>query len=400
MNIRRRVLSLVLSVAAVGAAIADSVPSLDDYLDGQFPDNSDLRTRLFSAVIGAPREIAEAYGERVLQSKAGSVTVRVVDGSSYFFVEFLNGNGDSFTQGSCIIKRSNSKGYLVQAKIYLQDDPSCYARLYTGGDGTRLDVIMYGAVVKKGLFIPELLYSVLARPFSNIVEATRRSFDWGTVFGLGTRVESTGFAASLRGSLASMQPAAPSSGAAESTQPSAKTPGGKNDSGKGANKIALAQAPAPGIGRDASAAVARPYRIATLVDRASSTEGLLSDLASSGEKGQELGAGASPPSGFYDDRGDLDVRLPYAAFPGYQPGKGTSLAALRAVLYLDALSSPDSVYAAVGEGLRLTVVPSLDAAGRLRFAFFSNGRELRWNDLGSQRADLPVRILRIQASFG
>ena len=397
MNSRSFFVLLAVLASVFSAVAAESPPSLEKYLSGQFPDNSDVRARLFSAVIGAPRELAEAYGERVLQSRAGTVTVRTVKGADDFFVEFLNGTGSAFTQGSCIIKRSNPKGYLVQAKIYLQDDPGCYARLYTGGDGTRLDIIMYGAVVKRGLYLPELLYTVLARPFSDIVDATSRAFDWGTVFGLGDKGQSAIFAASLRGTLASAQAPVSPAGAAIPVKPA----GAKPESGKASPKVALAAASPPtGLGSEPTMAVGRPYRIAATVDKAASAEGLIADLSAAGESPQELSPGSAQDLAFYDDRGDLDVRLPYGSFPRYEAGKGIPLSALRAVLYLDELSSPDSVYAALGDGLRLTVAPSYDEAGRLRFAFFSSGRELGWNDLASLRGDLPVRVIRLRASRG
>lgn len=396
MKSRSVLLLLIVINSALIAAAAESPPSLEKYLSGQFPDNSDLRAKLFSAVIGAPRELAEAYGERVLQSRAaGTVTVRTVPGTNSFFVEFLNGTGGVPTQGSCIIKRSNAKGYLVQAKIYLQDDPSCYARLYTGGEGTRLDIIMYGAVVKRGLRLPELLYTVLAGPFSNIVNATRGSFDWSTVFGLGSRDGSTQFAASLRGALASAPPA--------TTWPAGAPPpsSGKADSGKPPAKLALAAArPPSGLGAGAGLAVDRPYRIAMAVDRADSADHLLAALAATGEAPQELAPASVPDLAYDGSSDDLDVSLPYGNLPSYAPGRGVPLSALRAILYLDALSSPDAVYAAVGEGLRLTVAPLYDDSGRLRFAFFSGGREMAWSDFAHLRSDLPVRIIRLRASQG
>jgi hypothetical protein len=388
MNIRRFLTLAFVLLSAFGAAAAEATPSLEKYLAEQFPDNSDVRARLFSNVIGAPRELAEAFGERVLKGRYGTVTVRTIKGEDDFFVEFLNGTGAAYTQGSCIIKRSNAHGYLVQAKIYLQDDPGCYVRLYRGGDGTRMDVIMYGAVVKKDLYLSGLLYTVLTSRFSDIVEATSYSFDWKTVFELGERDTSTTFAASLRGAIASTQPSA----------------GGKAvtvSAGKSEGKtIALASVAASSTGGAKDMVVGRTYKIATEVDTAASVDALMKDLSAAGESPRELGVGAADPVGFDDDQGGPDVSLPYARFPSYQAGKGLPLSALRAAIYLDELANPDSVYAVLGDGLRLTVAPTYDDVGKLDFAFFSNDRELAWKDIFHQNRDTLVRVIRLRASRG
>ncbi|MDA8425809.1 MAG: hypothetical protein M0Z80_06685, partial [Treponema sp.] len=103
--------------------------------------------------------------------------------------------------------------------------------------------------------------------------------------------------------------------------------------------------------------------------------------------------------GFEDVRGNLDVSLPYGRFPAYEASKGLPLEALRAALYLDELSNPDSVYAVLGDdGLRLTVAPTRDTVGRLGFAFFSQGRELDWSLVAKRGDDERVRVLRIGAA--
>ncbi|MGO8693854.1 MAG: hypothetical protein ACLQMF_09310 [Rectinemataceae bacterium] len=392
MNIRRFLILGFVLLSACGVAAAEPAPSLEKYLAGQFPDNSDVRARLFSSVIGAPRELAETFGERALKSRAGVVTVRTVKGDDDFFVEFLNGAGASFTQGSCIIKRSNARGYLVQAKIYLQDDPGCYLRLYRGGDGTRMDVIMYGAVVKKGLYLSGLLYTVLTSRFSDIVDATSSSFDWNTVFELGAREPSAAFAASLRGAIASAQPSAGEGGAGASDR--------KADTGN-VPTVALASAsPVSGMSRAKSMVVGRAYKIAIAVDAASNADALVAELGAAGESPQELRAGSGDPVEFDDDRGGPDVSLPYDRFPDYEPGKGLPLSALRAAIYLDDLANPDSIYAVLGGKLRFTVAPTYDEVGRLDFAFFSKDRELDWTDISRQSGDALLRVIRLRASRG
>lgn len=339
--------SLIIAFAlAALAAGAESLPSFEHFISSGFPDNSDVRARLFSTVIGAPRDMALAYGEKVFNSSAGKVLVRTVKRSGDFVVEFLNSSEGSYTesaQGSCIIQRSNDNGFLLQARIQLQDDGSTYARLYPSGNGTRLDIVVYGAVLKKGLQVPGMLYIILTHPFADIVDATRRAFDWETVFRLGARSPAADFASDLR------------------------------------------------------AAAPRPSHLAALPDKMAGFDATMSQLLSDGETAQELPALSQVPAGYADERAAIGLKSTYASFPPYAPGSGIPAFALRGALYLDALQSPNSVYLLVGEGLRGLAAPSFDEGGRLRIAFFSSGRETSWADFVGQKRDTKLRVIRISA---
>lgn len=341
--------SLLIALAFVAlAAGAESLPSFEHFISSGFPDNSDARGRLFSSVIGAPREQAVAFGEKVVPSSAGKVLVRTIKRSGDFVVEFLNGGDGAYSesaQGSCIIQRSNDNGFLLQARILLQDDPTTYARLYPGGGGTRLDIVVYGAVVKKGLTVPGMLYIVLTHPFSDIVDATRRSFDWESVFRLGARSPAADFASDLR----------------SGTLPS------------------------------------RPGHLASVLDKAASLDLLIAQLQAEGEKPLELPPAAQPPAGYADDRGELAGKAVYAAFPAYAPGVGIPAYALRGAIYLDALLAPNSVYLLTGEAFRAIAAPCFDDGGKLRMAFFSAGKESAWADLIASRRDLKLRVIRLAA---
>lgn len=376
----------MLAMAALGCA-AESAPSVSKFISNGFPDNVDVRGKLFSYVIGAPKDVAFAYGEKQLHSSAGNVTVKIDKRASDFVVQFLNpsASGDGAGRGSCYVLRSNAKGnYILQARILLEDDPSCYLALYPSGSGTRGDVVMYGAVVKKGLYFSDMIYRILLLSFSDIVDASGRSFDWGTVFKFGGKGPASDYVAELRSGLAA--PAVADAGAASSA-PIAL--------GHGFGKVALAAAPGlvPGSA-DPVAKGPRPSRIAEVVDRASSFESLVLELGSSGESIlRELAPSAD--AAFIDDKGEVQ-KLVYGDYPRYD-AKGLPLSALRSALYLDLAANPDSVYALVGDGLRATVVPAYDEAGRLVFSFFSGGKELGWDEFSAGKRDLKVRILRLPA---
>src|SRR5208283_3925348 len=123
-----------------------------------------------------------------------------------FIVEFLNANALDSSQagrGSVFIQRGNGKGnYILQARILLEDDPSCYLSLYPSGSGTRGDIVMYGAVVKKGLYFSDMLYRILLLSFSDIVDATSHSFDWSAVFKFGSKDADADYAGELRAAFA------------------------------------------------------------------------------------------------------------------------------------------------------------------------------------------------------
>ncbi len=369
---------------------ADAPPSIAKFAEKGFPDNSDLRGRLFAYVIGASRDVAIAYGEKQLQSSAGLVTVRVEKRSADFLVEFLNVGSSAQGapgRGSCYIQRSLGKGnYILQARILLEDDPSCFLALYPSGSGTRGDVIMYGAVVKKGLYLSDMIYRILLLSFSDIVDATSRSFDWGQVFQFGGK--GPDYVAELRA-------AAPASGegvASGTVAGSAPAAFGSRIPGK----VALAAAPSlpSPAASDLSAKGPRSARLAASVERSSSLEALVLDLGDTGAR--EIAPAPDAASAFIDVSDGI-AKLAYSDYPRYD-AKGLPLATLRSALYLDLLANPDSAYAVMGEGLRATVVPYFDEAGRLNYAFFSGGKETSWDELSAGKRDLKVRVLRLPAS--
>jgi hypothetical protein len=387
---RVAILAVCAALCALPSAGAQSASSLDDFFASVFPDNADVRAKLFSSIIGAPKDLALAYGEKAHQSRSGPVSVRAVKRQDDFIIEFINGAGDRPTMGSVYIQRSNAKGYMVQAKILLEDDPSCYLRLYpqSQGSGTRGDVVMYGAVVKKGLYFDGMLYRIIILPFADIVDMTKKAFDWGGIYGIGSQERAEDLIADFR-----------QGGAAA---PAAPAPAAPATQGAGV-KTALASAPpVPVAGVPQPAAVAkaatRAGRIAAVLERASAAESLALELAQAGEAGaREISLQGDAAAAYGDDKGDPGFSS-YGAFPRYDAAKGIPLAAARAALYLDLSSNPDSAYALVGDGLRAVALPSFDAEGRFSFAFFADGKETAWDDLQSGKRDLKVRIVRLPAS--
>lgn len=368
---------------------AQAAPSIAKFVSGGFPDNADLRGRLFGYVIGASKDVALAYSEKQLQSAAGPVTVRVEKRTNDFVVEFINANasgGSSAGRGSVYIQRGITKGnYILQARILLEDDPSCYLSLYPSGSGTRGDVVMYGAVVKKGLYFSDMIYRILLLSFSDIVDASNHAFDWGLVFKFGPRESE--YAAELRSALAN--PQVPEDQESSSSAQIAL--------GSGGQKVALAAAPSLPASTIQERGP-RTLRIASAIDRAISPEALVLDLGGSGETGaREISISADSAPAFSDAKGDPLAKGNFSDFPRYD-ARGLPMAALRAALYLDLQANANSVYALLGDSLRATVVPAYDEVGRLSFAVFSEGRESGWDEFFQARKDARVRVVRVAAT--
>ncbi len=383
MKYHRQFLVAIALCLSIQAVAAESIPTLASFLGHSFPDNTDVRKQYWNNLITAPKESVWAFTERVLPSaSAGQVKVRAQRRGGDFLVQFLNsptssGNFVEYSRGSYAIQRDSKTGYILQAKIFLQDDPGCYVRLYPQAEGTRVDVVMYGALLKKGLYVSGLIYYVLAEPFSNIVDQTRRSFDWATVFGLDGQGRAATLAQDLHASLGQAGPVFV--------------------------QASILPASAPPQATSPSAPPVSPARLLLdSVSKAASLDALAQGLAGKGYPTSEFIPAASSTTplpgpqalGLSNDSDPLVPVLPYRSFPRYEAGKGLPLASIRASLYLDSLSSPDAVYALVGEGFRALVAPSFDASGRFSFACFADGRELSWEELGA-RADRSLRILRI-----
>jgi hypothetical protein len=387
---------------------AETGASLDSFLSKTFPDNGDLRKQYWTSLITAPKEQVYAFGEKTLSSKsAGQVKIKSTKRNSDFLIQFINaskaeatkGSFIDYSRGSVVIQRDASTGYFLQAKIFLQDDPGCYLRLYPQAEATRLDVVMYGALIKKGLYASGLIYYILSRPFSEIIAGTRSSFNWALVFGPDLDPASESFAREFRASLPAAQTTAPS--LALSDPVPVRT---------------IVQASMPSFGLISSATpsipsqppaqpaqnLTRSAQLVDLVTDSSSFDALALSLAAKGEVWDEVNVvGFASPSalGLSNDQDPLVPATSYKAFPKYEEGKGMSLAGIKALLYLDSLnSSPSRVYALVGDSIKALVVTYFDDEGLFHFAAFQNGKELGWEDLASAAgAGQKLRVLRMKA---
>ncbi len=345
MNLRSTGFLLVLCLGVAAFAAAEPPPSsVSAYVQG-LSDNAALRQKYFTSLITAPKASALSFGEKVFIGAETTTLVRARARNADFLIEFLNGGEGGFEKpraGNYIIQREPAKGYILQAKVLLLDDPTCYARLYPQAENTRLDVVLYGAVVKKGLFVPNLIYYVLSKPFAETIATAKGALDWVAL--LAANEQGAALAAALR---------------ADSGLPS----------------------PAPAL------------TLAALM-RAESPEVYAAELSARGVPVSELKT-PSGALGFSDDRDPAAPRLPYGEFPRYEAGRGLPAETLRAAITLDLLAAPALSYAVFGEDRRFLFVPEVDEEGRFRLACFGADGELGRTELAALLRGGRFRIFRV-----
>ena len=83
--------------------------------------------------------------------------------------------------GTFIIKRSLLDGSFLQAKIFVQNDPGCYLRLFPDGERTAMDIVLYNESFQTHVILPVPFQDLMTSPFSRIVDLSRPSVDWSLV---------------------------------------------------------------------------------------------------------------------------------------------------------------------------------------------------------------------------
>ncbi len=190
MDTKTRLCQRPLLAAALFAAVITTVPAGaqpawpplggDKPLSG-IAENHEIRKRLWDTLVTAPRETVLAKAASIERNAWGSWSVSVDrnKGSFYIIVSPENaGKAPIYSQGSWIIKRSETDGSFRQAKIFLRSDPGTFARIYPAGSRSRIDVIAYGGVLYREVAIPLPFEEVLRSPFSRIRQLTDDVIEW------------------------------------------------------------------------------------------------------------------------------------------------------------------------------------------------------------------------------
>ncbi|MGO9308489.1 MAG: hypothetical protein ACLQDL_05650 [Spirochaetia bacterium] len=161
--------------AEIGAPAAYGVP----------PENWEARSRL-SDTIFAPIHEAAAAGRQIIAQSAGAATVRfqLDEQSGALYFVFANRTGADYPvdgAGTFIIKRSLRDGSFLQAKIFVQDGPGTYLRLFPQGERTFMDVYLFGEPFQTRIALPVSFDRLLTSPLSSIVEWSAAVVNWPLV---------------------------------------------------------------------------------------------------------------------------------------------------------------------------------------------------------------------------
>jgi hypothetical protein len=171
--------------AAVAAPLAAWAPVGDVATLGTVPETWEARTGM-SEVIFEPAVDAAAEPRRVLhQAEAGRDVLfkaEVQDGA--VFLSFISRKGKGFplaSAGTFIIKKSLADGSFRHAKIFVQNSPDCYLRLFPEGGRTAMDIVLYGKSFQTHVALPSRFQDLVTAPFARIIELSRSSVDWSLV---------------------------------------------------------------------------------------------------------------------------------------------------------------------------------------------------------------------------
>jgi hypothetical protein len=170
----RRVLALALLVAA--AASGPALPRV------AIPDTAEARALLRDMIFAPIGTAARAAARTVTQRTDGlPVLFRTESANGAVYQTFTRGDLGTVrldTAGTFIIKRSRADGSFLQAKIFLQDDPGCFARLTPLGDRTALEVTLFGRTFQRGVILAARFETLLTAPLERIMRLADPAVDW------------------------------------------------------------------------------------------------------------------------------------------------------------------------------------------------------------------------------
>lgn len=154
--------------------------------DASFYENFEVRQELketifapFLTVLNTPKKIYTQTGSPV------PVRFEVRKTAEDFYLLFLNEFEYTFPvwgRGSYIIKRDILSGNFTQLKIFIQNDEGSYLRLFPSGNRTRMDVYLFGSRIYESILIPVEFSRILISPFSMVLNFTQDSIDWSSIF--------------------------------------------------------------------------------------------------------------------------------------------------------------------------------------------------------------------------
>ncbi len=161
-------------IGSSGIRAPGSAPSL--------PENWEARSLLRDTIFAPVGDAARRAGMIVNQpGGGGQVSFQADAQSGSLYLVFANREGRSFPvagAGTFIIKRSLKDGSFIQAKVFVQNDPGCFLRLFPRSDRTVMDVFLSGELFLSQVVLPVAFERLLTAPLARIMDLTGNSIDW------------------------------------------------------------------------------------------------------------------------------------------------------------------------------------------------------------------------------
>ncbi len=146
-----------------------------------FPESDDLRTSLLDAAYLAPLDVARALKPATLSNDVGPWRLRTETKNGALYVLLLpkgDGTYPVWGKGAWIVKRSLGDGRVVQAKLFMGGDANAFLRFYPFADRSKLDVVLYGGVLRREVTLPVPIEKLLVSPLRDIVSWTLGTVEW------------------------------------------------------------------------------------------------------------------------------------------------------------------------------------------------------------------------------
>ena len=161
-------------LARAGIRAAGASPAL--------PENWEARSLFRDTIFASIGDAARHRHVIVNQSNGGGpVSFRVDTQSGALYLVFAHQEGRSFPvagAGTFIIKRSLKDGSFLHAKVFVQNDPGFFLRLFPRGDRTVMDVFLSGEPFLSQVVLPVRFERLLTAPLARIMDLTGNSIDW------------------------------------------------------------------------------------------------------------------------------------------------------------------------------------------------------------------------------
>jgi hypothetical protein len=149
------------------------------------PENWQARVQLHDTIFASVGDAAAHVRTTIQQDEGPRVSFQTQKQAGFLYLVFANQERGAYpldAAGTFIIKRSTTDGSFVQAKLFVQDDPGCYLRLFPDSDRTLMDIYLFDEPFQMQVVLPVAFERLLSAPVSRIVELSGDAVDWSSVF--------------------------------------------------------------------------------------------------------------------------------------------------------------------------------------------------------------------------